>query len=115
MKEAETIELLALVKGCWQEQATDRVAIQAWTELLAPVTYAAAREAVMELARSGHVRPSAAEVYKFAADIDQRMAERERASRKRLEAPRPSPAEIARVRQGIKALMDNLAAKRKVR
>jgi hypothetical protein len=71
---------MGLLKGLWQDLAIDAETVAAWHELMAEVDYRDAKEAVLDHARAGGKRPSAAEVYAASRTAAGRRIDRERAS-----------------------------------
>lgn len=69
MKKSEVGELLAMIKGLWQEQSTDDLTLKMWVEALEPIPLNAAKELVRQRLRTGMERPSASEVYHGAYEI----------------------------------------------
>lgn len=69
MKKSEVGELLAMIKGLWQEQSTDDLTLKMWAEALESIPLNAAKELVRQRLRTGMERPSASEVYHGAYEI----------------------------------------------
>jgi hypothetical protein len=108
VNEQAVVMLMALVKGCWQDQATDRVAHAAWCEVLAEVSYAAARRVVLDLAKAGEPRPWVGMIRARAAALDRLRADDRARQVKALAWPKPTAEERARVKQIVAELLEKL-------
>src|SRR5215469_5921811 len=111
MNKEETLRLMVMVKGLWQEQATDKATQAVWAELFKGVSYQAGRNAVAAIARMGGDRPAPGLIYKQAAENDAIAAERDRASRKALPEPPLSDAEITRNKKKLQDIVNSLSKK----
>lgn len=110
-KKQEILALMTLVKGCWQEQASDKVTQAVWYELLSPLSYTSCRQVVIEMARSGAPRPTPGQIYQAASALEAREAERERYTRKALPEPGVSPEQRAKNLAKLRAITNHLAKK----
>ena len=111
MTEKETIQLIALVKGLYQEQATDPITAKAWYELMRGLEYQDAKQGVKDLAEQGSPRPSAAMVYRAARTAAGRRLQAHRGRFLGLPAPDLSPEERAANRAKLRAILDEIKLK----
>jgi beta-phosphoglucomutase-like phosphatase (HAD superfamily) len=109
MNQTEIMKIMALTKGLYQDLSTDEIAAAAWTELLKDVSYSLAREAVMDRAKAGLERPTPGDIYHAANELDMRLAQKECASRLKLEEPARTPEEREKVREFMRNLQAELA------
>ena len=114
MKPSETNDLLMIIKAYWQEQSNDDLTLAHWSELLEPIHFSAAKEAVRQRARTGMDRPSAAQVYAEALEYAQRLADVGRTKRIAPEECTPEQAERNKevLRNIVKDLDEKLALRR---
>ncbi len=87
MNKTETIEILAMAKGCWQNMAVDDLVRNSWGQVLEPVSYQAAKMALLQLARTGLDRITPGQLFEAATDVEEMLAERDRQSRPALIDP----------------------------
>jgi hypothetical protein len=81
----QTVKVLELVKGIWQDQAADPPTVAAWHDVLGALDYGDIVTAVGDRARSGSERPSAAQLYAESVRVRDRHLDGERARQKKLD------------------------------
>lgn len=70
MLKSEVVQLLGLVKGCWQDQIADEMTAAVWFEVLNQMNFETTKAAVMDMTKAGRDRPTVGQIYAAALELE---------------------------------------------